>query len=68
MYEQYAHLSLEEILRRLSTVETLEENIKDYEYQIDELRKENKQLEDRAYKAENRVEELQDRIDYLESN
>jgi prefoldin subunit 5 len=59
MNEQYAHLSLDEILRRLSTVETLEENIKDYEYQIDELRKENKQLEDRAYKAENRVEHLE---------
>ena len=67
MYERYAHLNLDEILRRLSTVETLEENIKDYEYQIDELRKENKQLEDRAYKAENRVEELQDRVDYLEN-
>lgn len=70
--EQYMELSaiggltLIEIERKLARIEAYEQNEKDLEYIIEEQAKQIKELEDRAYKAENRVEELEVMLSGLE--
>ena len=54
--------SISDLVKIVNDYEQLKPFLEEQEELITELRKENKELEDRAYKAENKVSELEDRL------
>ena len=61
-FSEIGQLTLVEIETKLAKYSELEQEIKNLDNMLDDFKVENKELEERAYKAENKVLELEETI------
>ena len=61
-FSEIGQLTLVEIETKLAKYSELEQEIKNLDSMLDDFKAENKELEERAYKSENKVLELEETI------